>query len=989
MKSAADMFCNSAQIEAVVFEAFEISPPSAEVLASEGALICDFPDCSAQIPLLEFQKPSFQHALADFLEKGSMEPLRCFQAFVTKSQTPIVEPRDTGSPRLITHLLIPLLESIGSSVDESVPRLKKRVRDDASIEAAELPWRRLPLWMAIRVSIQRQLQLLLGSEVGRVYYKFLIITVLVELLRDCPGELAPELTMMLQAKVCRRLAKLEQQKNRSLEVHSKLSDTTAAFFEESIKQVTQLVSLAWEKFKRDTTRPVPLLPARADGQAQFLSLPNSESYLQSVLHLYRAQKRTLPSLQLPSLHGTTIEQVELFTDKYHQLAELESKIERKEEPQLTEDVTPDSSCERLADAILGLVDSVGAAYESDPEQMSIFILSLFRLWVRLDRYMAKICPMIRDYHPAFTPVLLDALHLPTAAEMRRLRNIQRYLRSRCEECKHQTTIFSVPERESFVVRYVSTSRSMQRLHRRIELASEASRQAKTSELEKWWSDFDEHSLGISGGTCTCTFKQDGTRDVKGCTKCWHWRVRNRMQIYAHEDFLPSDPIKASAVVFELDIPKSLAAYRSATWRIFVLAYPAKPQSGSPTKLLRDYDPLTSYASKHSTNITIASTSKSFRGTHYRVSKKKMKASESDVLYPNGLNFSYFDTASNTWLKDFDKPLTFQHECGVHVPPGLRSSVLPSSPHPPTVATGPSSYEIVASETKCPSSLSVHEFTACQRLLSGNHRRWLTLLVELGASNVNFSNESTMHMFNHLATQAGPTKIGDDTLGAIHAVFKDRSFCECLAAQVEKRLSDIASNWREVHCMEVMITLGLRLYDLTAPMLRADDLLAQARRITLTWVARLRADVRNAKETSVAETAARYAFWAALLCRRTFSNIRKSDAAMSEDDLSTFVQASLALQENLLVDVAKLLPALKRMLIRDTKMTHRIKSRLLQSIRAHPRSIGTAINASWSEPGDSAEKFFRNWGQVSAIHDKWVVSWMQTSMKDQANTQVVH
>lgn len=87
----------------------------------------------------------------------------------------------------------------------------------------------------------------------------------------------------------------------------------------------------------------------------------------------------MPSLQLPSLHGTTIEQVELFTDKYHQLAELEGKIERKEEPQLTKDLTPDSSCERLARAILSLVDSVRAAYESDPEQMSIFILSLFRL----------------------------------------------------------------------------------------------------------------------------------------------------------------------------------------------------------------------------------------------------------------------------------------------------------------------------------------------------------------------------------------------------------------------------------------------------------------------------------------------------------------------------------------------------------------------------------------------------------------------------------
>jgi hypothetical protein len=43
----ADLFYDSAQTGAVVFEAFEISPSSAEVLASERALVRDFPDCSA------------------------------------------------------------------------------------------------------------------------------------------------------------------------------------------------------------------------------------------------------------------------------------------------------------------------------------------------------------------------------------------------------------------------------------------------------------------------------------------------------------------------------------------------------------------------------------------------------------------------------------------------------------------------------------------------------------------------------------------------------------------------------------------------------------------------------------------------------------------------------------------------------------------------------------------------------------------------------
>jgi hypothetical protein len=239
------------------------------VLATEGALICNFPDCSAQIPLQDFQKPTFQYALADFLEKGSIEPLRCFQALATKAQTPVVESRDTGSPGLVTHLLIPLLESIGSSVEEDLPRLRKRVRDDAQIDAAEFPWRRLPLWIALRVGIQRQLQLLLGNEAGRAHYKFLVVTLLVELLLECPGRLAPDLTMILRGKICRRLAKLEQEKDQLPGLYGGFFETTTAFFEKSVMEVTRVTDSAWEKWKRDTTRPVPRLLTRAISKHTF------------------------------------------------------------------------------------------------------------------------------------------------------------------------------------------------------------------------------------------------------------------------------------------------------------------------------------------------------------------------------------------------------------------------------------------------------------------------------------------------------------------------------------------------------------------------------------------------------------------------------------------------------------------------------------------------------------------------------------------------
>jgi hypothetical protein len=393
------------------------------VLASEGALVWNFPDCAAQIPFGEFQKSAFQEALAECLEKGSMESLRGFQAQTTKAQTSIVESRDTASPALVTHLLIPLLEAIGSQADANVPRLRKRVRDDVNIEAAELPWRRLPFWLVLRVFTQRQLQLSLGNEAGRIYYKFLITTMLVELLNDCPSQLVPELTMMLRAKICRRLAKLEQERGNLPAVYDYLFTVSGPYFQETITRVTKLVESAWEKFKRETTHLVPRLSPRADQQALYLALPNSGTYLRSILNLPRARKKTQSSWNLPPMHDSTIEQVEQFTDIYFKIAKMESLIETHQLPQMKIMSTLQSRCTKLAEAISDLFRTVGTAYDTNSEQISIFILNLFTLWVRLDTHTIKICPLFLEYHPVFTPELLDALQLQTASDMQRLHDI--------------------------------------------------------------------------------------------------------------------------------------------------------------------------------------------------------------------------------------------------------------------------------------------------------------------------------------------------------------------------------------------------------------------------------------------------------------------------------------------------------------------------------------------------------------------------------------
>lgn len=68
-----------------------------------------------------------------------------------------------------------------------------------------------------------------------------------------------------------------------------------------------------------------------------------------------------------------MEQVTRFTGRYFSLAE------RALSPEPVVDC--EARCIQLAKLIVDVFTIVGGAYDSNPEQMSIFILNLFGLWV--------------------------------------------------------------------------------------------------------------------------------------------------------------------------------------------------------------------------------------------------------------------------------------------------------------------------------------------------------------------------------------------------------------------------------------------------------------------------------------------------------------------------------------------------------------------------------------------------------------------------------
>lgn len=953
----------------------------------------DFPSVAVSLPRSEFEKPVFQENLVSFLEKASLEPLDEFAAKTSKAGMQVSEARDTVDPALITHFLMTLIEVNGSRIYP--PLLRKRIKDDVTWDNSELPWRRSPFWLILRVSVHRLLCLAMGEEKGQAHYKFLMCGVLAQLLTDSISNLSVELCSVLRAKLCRRLAKLENEKtavNTSVApVYNDLLEDIGSLCWGAIEASTSAIEAQWNAFKADCRRKVPSLPLRVQDSELQLTLPNSGSYLQEVLN-HRHQRSKLlvidPAALGPNSSKATTKFFGSLTSRYFALEASEMSIESA-----ARNVTgcrDDCSqrCKEISTQIRGYLDAVGDAYEGNPEQMGTFILNMFEQWVHMDRCATAVYPLLLEYHPCFEPEMLDVLLLSRLDDMRRLQVIQQYLHGRCTQAKKRITIFADPQDGCFAARFFEDTEKLHGLEKRVDTASMKSRDAKKIELQEVNHDYRDRTEKMTQTLCTQRRNPDGTHVIRGCTHCWHVRSRRRLKIQVHEDFLPKSISQKRAVLFELCPPSAFAAYRNATWEIINCFSPkiAPNPEEAPEMLLGDYSQLKVYY-RNSEAFSLASKTKSYLGTHYNF--KKLPADASTVLLPLGLKLTYYDSKRGIWANRLPQPLTFAHHFTLDLPKELAFSSLYSSESFAPNGSGPTSYETIASIAECPSDLTIHEYASHQALMAGRNRRWLSMLTELASANVNFSLQDTAILFHHLALQVGP-RLGDDYLRAVHVMFRDAAFCQALIGQVDRHTEAISANWREINYMETMLTLTIRLCTLGAQetSARANQLLLKIRRITLTWIARLRNETRTTHEADVAERTARYGFMSALLCRRTFAPQAYSNTDLDGDSFRSFVEATLAMQENLVVDLSRFSTTTRNMLIRDIKMTYRMKAMICRLAKRYPSSMQSAIDSVWPNPTDTPRPY-TSWSSLSPPYEWWMTSTVAASATTKTMPQVVH
>ncbi|EER23013.1 hypothetical protein CPC735_020410 [Coccidioides posadasii C735 delta SOWgp] len=997
--------------EVVVFECFEAAASSEKVLASENALSWDFPGEAVAIPYEKFDNTQFQRSLAGFLEQASTESVKRFTARATKAGSSTIEFRDTVNPALVTQMFMTLLEANGSRVFP--PLLRKRIRDDVCWAAGgEKPWRRSAFWLILRVGIERYLcsgyddgitrienettLKMQNREVGRVYYKFLLCVLISRLIDDSLGQIASESLALLRSKLARRLSKLQMEQSESLPhvqaISEQLFASVSARFHRSIQaSVTHLENI-WSEVKISTRRLIPNLPRRATRQSCTLSLRKSAQYLENVMS-YHQQSIRFAKYNQQTKPSTMIEapcenHFRVFAERYYRLSELEASNDKLCIAGPENESLQNRRCLQLAARIEEYLEKVSCAYDNSPEQKSIMILSTIRLWVALDQCTTKLFNLLEDFHPGITPDTLDILQLPLFSDMVHLQNVQVYLRARCDNASSRT-IFDAPAAGCFAERYYDESvdsRKLQDLHLRIEAKARIDLQKKETEWQRLSAEFEELERSIARSNCVFKSNESGaiTHDDKLCRKCYLQRRSRRMRIQIHEHPLPTKFPEAKAVIFELACPSSFKAYRNATWRLLrTLGLPDQPHLPTPKLLLDDYSGLKRYGNRGSDGVCLASTTKPFLKTHYKGMRFPLTLDA--VCLPNGLRLTYFDTLSNIWISRQFQSLNLSH----HFRMNLHSASAFSSVGLSVGSSFPSSYEVIASQTRCPPRLNVHEFMAYKGLFSGNSRRWPSILVELGSANLNLSTEATTLLISQLAIQAGPADEGT-FLRVAHKIFEDVSFCRQLIGQVSQRLDNIASNWRETNCMDMLLTLLLRLCSIAPHSIYKESLsvILKVRSFTSQWIVQLRHEIYQSTDAAAAERFAVYAFWAALLCRRTFSvHIDGIETnTIGVDDLQCFIDASITMQDNAPSDFSQLPSLTKNALIRDLKMVYRMRSLFRESLAKAPRAFYQAMDSLWPQAEGTAPRCYANFEILDPSHE-WVS--LTVSPTQNARQQTIH
>lgn len=477
-----------------------------------------------------------------------------------------------------------------------------------------------------------------------------------------------------------------------------------------------------------------------------MKLPALDAYISSMRarQCDRSSSNFKPSSAFPSFHAARLPEYLDGPDdyKYFRLAALEDWINRQLQTWVSSHLDDATTCGKLRRLIEHYYASATAAYARSPIRMSIMYLTLAELWIACDRSACAQYSLLCQYDPELCITEFQCLLFPLKHHMRRLHEVEYYLKSRREAAvSHHPSVYrSFGHRSSFAVKYFDSSLELQATLAQTEREAQIKRARKCQELEDRKNEYANLMNNYNSMRCdTETYVYSryhgytATRHPSWCSRCSYEKSANALNIHIYEWPVSSDDLVAKATIFELEVPQAFSDWRDAS--VFMINevlghrdHDAEKPSCSYT--LDVHQDLSQRLSPlyHQRRVVPLSQVKPYNVTHRKQKKAVHLLSEEDVCLENALQYRYFDRALDIFT-------TAAPTCTEIVPKLCMYRVSQRSKflerfmyHPPSAPDGTPPNEVIVSFSSLHSLSSPHlTYATCVCAhLGGHHADFVTL-----------------------------------------------------------------------------------------------------------------------------------------------------------------------------------------------------------------------------------------------------------------------
>lgn len=890
--------------EGFVVECFETSPQNDKVM-SRARLRMTFPARAMLIPAPSFLDGTFQITFCDFLKQLNSTTVNAMIPHIRKAGESVAETRDTTHPDWVTKLLFAILATEGSP---SAPQsITKNVRDDVCYKDALMPWRRCPLWLIIRVSLQTMFARARDSRCAPDGYKDFMCHSFSKFLDLAVADSREsEYLHSINLKLGKRTAKLG-----SSSIASTANNTIA-----SLERSRTLLQKRWSLVQQQHQQKWVLAPDTGLEDIE-LKLTKAENYVRSRLNC--ARNPNLPAAsdieQLQSwtrmdLSPNCLPSANIFGGHYmpraYALFDFESWVGHNLWPWSKTVCRNEATCDELRGLIRAYYDSSRECYQGDAKQLSVMYLTITELWCVLDQIAISVIPLIQQTFPGIPATLLEPLLLSDRDAFPRLANVEAYIRSR----RGRISAFGSIGPEFFGVRYFDICPEMQNMKAKIENDAQTQELRKKAEWEAMTRQYND------------LVQQEKNEmhyhDYHGvaCRKCSLSSSIKQFEIQQFEWPLPRNSAlnldRAKAIVFEILCPTAFKSWRDITWMILkdFESTSLRTSTHQVEHVLPIDDNVWNYRNCSTTHnrITLASTTKSFMRSHYE--NVKFPCQFHQVSVPNGLTYELFDQNCRLLTAHLPRGPNIKDNCTLSIEATSYSKLqwtLASCEH--------SENRVLAAQTSCPSDLSLHEFYAFGTIRSGERLQWINLLRELKSSHLHWKAVAVRILVEQTIWEVGHSGVEPD-FRASQDIFTDADFGHELLEAVTLKFVSIKANWNELHCMEALTAIVAQARNFCRSVTlqrKAHSMLLDIREALAAWVGTLYAHLQDLVDPEKIRQCQDRICHACMCCHTTFDMPQGSDQSeiFTDAAVAIFVQCSTLLQDNLPAYLSTQLQHLRR------------------------------------------------------------------------------